>query len=63
MNISENMRLTIHTKFKLSSTYALFWTPGLPDEVHGNCPCPSVRQLIRLLMSRRPLIAFSNFFA
>ena len=21
----------------------LFWTPGLPDGVHGNRPCPLVR--------------------
>ena len=25
----------------------LFWTPGLPDGVHCNRPCPSVRPLVR----------------
>ena len=25
----------------------LFWTPGLPDEVHSNRPCPSVSPSVR----------------
>ena len=25
-----------------------FWTPGLPDGVHGNRPCPLVCPLVRL---------------
>ena len=24
-----------------------FWTPGLPDGVHSNRPCPSVSPLVR----------------
>ena len=28
----------------------VYWTPGLPDGVHGNRPCPSVRPLVRPLV-------------
>ena len=39
-----------------------FWTPGLPDGVLGNRPCPSVRPSVlpsfRLEIARRPLIRF-----
>ena len=27
-----------------------FWTPGLPDGVHGNRPCPSVSPSVRPLV-------------
>ena len=54
-------QLSIHSQFLVLKLNWLFWTPGLPDGVHSNYPCWSVRMSI-CLSSKTALRMFLKFF-